>query len=176
MTSLFRNQPVSSKGSREGQRQPEADRHIHSTILSAHRQAKITRWKCVTDIITDLVVDMKFVVLPSLQWPVQIGVTLHSVILQDVAPGRGETNGDYADKCIMQTAGFNYTAPGQMRSQIGNDMQNSKQCSLKRIGEYLTRRERSLGWSCHGNFLEGRKELSKIFLSSRTCWLLHFCM
>lgn len=33
----------------------------------------------------------------------------------------------------MQTAGFNNTAPGQMRSQIGNDMQTSKkQCSFKR--------------------------------------------
>lgn len=45
--------------------------------------------------ITDLMVNMKFMVLPSLQWPVQICVTLNGIILQDGAPWHGKANSVY---------------------------------------------------------------------------------
>lgn len=95
---LFWNQPASSKGSREGHRHPEADRHKHSQhdpISSQKTTLKNTHWKCMTDNITDLMVNMKFMVLPSLQWPVQICVTLNGIILQDIAPWHGKANNVY---------------------------------------------------------------------------------
>lgn len=62
---------------------------------STENHAKNTHWKCMTDNITDLMVNMKFMVLPSLQWPIQICVTLNSIILQDIAPWHGKANNGY---------------------------------------------------------------------------------
>lgn len=62
---------------------------------STENHAKNAHWKCMTDNITDLVVNMKFMVLPSLQWPIQICVTLNSIILQDIAPWHGKANNGY---------------------------------------------------------------------------------
>lgn len=107
--------------------------------------------------ITDLMVNMKFMVLPSLQWPVQICVTLNGIILQDGAPWHGKANSVYYSGYThthraMQTAAPNNTAPGQTRPWIGNDMQNSKNNVHSRKYKCDLSQERSLGLSCHGNF------------------------
>lgn len=182
MKSLFWNQPLSSKDSREEQRHTEADRHKcsqHDPISPQETRPK-TRWKCVTGNITHLMVNMKFMVLPSLQWPVQICVTLNSVILQDIAPGHGKSNVYYSRYthnansfcCAILTAQLQNT--WEARLEMTLRIQN-KQCSFKRTGEYVTSQERSLGLSHHGHFSEGKKFKDNIPIK-RTCWLFHFYM
>lgn len=155
------NQPARSQGSREGQRHPEADPQTHTesawSCQPIETQAKNPPWKGTTVNITDLMVNMKFMVLPSLQWPVQICVTLNCIILQDIAPWQGKANNDYYSGYTQTTWTAGLITQLQERWEARLEMTCRIQTTNVPSGEPGCAVSQGLGLSCHGNLSEVEK-------------------
>lgn len=143
-------------------------------ILSAHRKPLKTH----TENITDLMVNMKFMVLPSLQWPVQICVTLNSIVLQDIAPWHGKVNSVYYSR-------YTHTHREQCQqllfiTQLLDKWDHGLETTCRIQKTMFIQENTSMLWARKEVWVWVAQEILKqknsgrIFLSSRTCWLLHF--